>query len=286
MQFAEYANQTGHCGPLTTELAVRWAGLPENASGSHLARRLDAVRGFARYRYIFDSVTEIPPCDVFGPAYRRKMPCIFSLSELAVLLQEARRLTPENSLRPQTYSTYFGLLACTGLRNGEARRLTLADVDFQRELLHVRETKFRKSRLLPLHDSTLQVLKSYARLRDRFFPIARSDSFFVTLRGTALSYPAVYSTFSQLREQLNGTGRTGRRLPRIHDLRHTFACRRLLQWHQQGVDVNHAIASLSTYLGHASINDTYWYLTGIPELLALAGSRFEQFTSSDPGDAS
>ncbi len=160
-------------------------------------------------------------------------------------------------------------------------------MDFERRLLHIRETKFRKSRLVPLHDSTVQALNVYARSRDKLCPVAKTDGFFVTLRGTCLAGPTVRGTFGQLRQQL--TWRTGRdgHPPRLHDFRHTFACRRLLDWYERGVDVNHAVAALSTYLGHVDVNHTYWYLTGTPELLELAGTRFEQkFATLDSGDAS
>ncbi len=286
LKFAKYADEMGHRGAVTTELAIRWAALAESASGSHRACRLNVVRGFARHRALFDPETEIPPSDVFGPPYRRRVPYIFSPSELATLVKAAEGLPPKGSLRPRTFATFFGLLVCTGLRSREARRLTRGDVDFGRRLLHIRETKFRKSRLVPVHDSTVQALESYARLRDQFYPIPRTDAFFITIRGTPLAYPTVYWAFDRLRQQL--TWRTGSdgRLPRLHDIRHTFACHRLLDWYRQGVDVHHAIASLSTYLGHVDVNQTYWYLTGTPELLELAGTRFEQFATSSFGDES
>ncbi|MBM4092465.1 MAG: integrase [Planctomycetes bacterium] len=285
MQFAEYADETGHRETVTTELAVRWAALAKNASGSHRACRLNVVRGFAKYRALFDPKTEIPPPGVFGPPYRRRTPYIFSCSEVAALLKAAQHLPPEGSLRPHTFSTFFGLLACTGLRHREARRLTRDDVDFKSRLLRIRETKFRKSRLVPLHDSTLTALASYARVRDEFPSSARTDAFFVTLRGTPLSTSAAHWAFSRVREQLTWQDIGEGRRPRIHDFRHTFACRRLREWYEQGVDVNHAIVGLATYLGHADVNDTYWYLSATPELLELAGSRFEQFAKSNSGDA-
>jgi len=286
LKFATYADEMNHCGAVTTELAIRWAALAESASGSHRACRLNAVRGFARYRALFDPDTEIPPCDVFGPPYRRRAPYIYSSSELTALVKAAEGLPPEGSLRPKTFATFFGLLACTGLRNRETRCLTRADVDIRRCLLHIRETKFRKSRLVPVHDSTAQALEAYAELRDQFYPIAQTDAFFITLRGTPLAKPTVYWAFDQLRQQLTWRMGTDGRLPRLHDIRHTFACHRLLDWYHQGVDVHHAIAALSTYLGHVDVSHTYWYLTGTPELLELAGTRFEQFAASSFGDES
>lgn len=286
LQFAEYADQTGHDGPVTAELAIGWAALAESASGAHRAYRLSVVRNFAQYRALFDPQTEIPPSDVFGPRYRRKAPYIFSATELADFLKAAKRLPPEGSLRPETFATFFGLLICTGLRCREARCLTRADVDFQQRLLRIRQTKFRKSRLVPLHESTVQALKSYAKLRDDFYPLPQTDAFFVSLRGTLLAYPTVHWAFDRLRQSLTWRTDGQARLPRLHDFRHTFACQRLLDWYCQGVDVHHAVALLATYLGHVDINYTYWYLTGTPELLERAGTRFEQFAPSPQGDLS
>jgi len=284
LQFAQYADRSGHRGSLTTQLAVQWAKLPRKASRSYLARRLDIVRGFAKHCAISDPNTEIPPENVFGPAYRRITPYIYTEAEIAALLAAARDLPPRKGLRPHTYATLFGLLACTGLRLQEALKLTRSDVDWKRELLTIRQTKFRKTRLVPLHPTAVRALRDYTRLRDRFHPAARTDAFFVTVRGTRPCDATARGAFAVLRDQLTWAGHSGRPRPRIHDLRHSFACRRLLQWYEQGTDIDQAIAALSTYLGHADVRDTYWYLTGVPELLQLAGARFEHFTKSISGD--
>jgi integrase len=281
--FATYADRAGHRGPLTTALAVRWARLPRGASPVYWARRLDVVRGFARYRALSDPATEIPPQGILGPAYRRVTPHIYSQAELADLLAAARRLSPGTGLRPHTYATLFGLIACTGLRLSEALGLNRSDVDWQRGLLTVRQSKFRKSRLVPLHASATQALQAYADRRDRLRPGATEEAFFVTGRGTRLCRATAEGTFRGLRAQLSWPAAGGRRGPRIHDLRHTFACRRLQRWYEQGVAVDQAIAALSTYLGHTTIRDTYWYLTGVPELLELAAARFRRFAAPDPG---
>lgn len=278
LRFARYADRSGHRGPVTTELAVRWAGLAQQASGAHLARRLGIVRNFAKYLAIFDPKTEIPPHNVFGPAYRRVPPYIYTPGEISTLLAAAQDLRPKHALRPHTYATLFGLLACTGLRLGEALRLARPDVDCQRGLLTIRNTKFRKSRLVPLHATTMEALRAYARLRDRHYPMARSDAFFLSMLGTGLSSSSVHGTFVQLRRQLSWLPTNGKRAPRIHDLRHTFACRRLILWHEQGVSVDHRLMALSTYLGHVSVSNTYWYLTGVPELLEWASAQLENFS--------
>jgi integrase len=284
LAFARHADRAGHRGPLTTELAVGWARLPAETTPLYQARRLQVVRGFARYRAIFEPATEIPPEGLLGPAQRRGTPHIYSEAELSALLAAARLLRSPTGLRSQTYATLIGLLSCTGLRISEVLRLGRSDVDPGQATLTIRETKFHKSRLVPLHPTALQALGSYGRFRDRCHPIPRTDAFFVSEQGTPLIYSTVRITFRKLRAQLPALPRTGGRAPRIHDLRHTFACRRLLRWYAEGADLDHAILTLSTYLGHAQVSDTYWYLTGIPELLDLAAGRFEHFAAPEPGD--
>jgi integrase len=284
LQFARYADRSGHRGPVTAQLAIRWAGLPRHASRVHLARRLDIVRCFAKHRAIFDCATQIPPNNVFGPAYRRVTPYIYRSAELSALLAAARNLPPRGSLRPHTYATLFGLLACTGLRLREALRLTRADVDWDNGMLTVRQSKFRKSRLVPLHPTATQALRAYARLRDRHYPAANSDALFLSVRGTRLAHSTAEAAFLQLRRQQSWRPQPGRPLPRIHDLRHAFACRRLVLWQEQGADVEHHLLALSTYLGHASLRDTYWYLTAVPDLMQSAGSRFEHFSEAISGE--
>jgi integrase len=284
LRFAEYAEQVGHQGPLTTELAIRWVRLPSAASPGYLARRLDVVRGFARYRALFDPQTEIPGRDLLGVGFRRRPPHIYSDAEVSALLDAAGRLPPDDGLRPRTYVTFFGLLACTGLRVSEAVKLARSDVDWQQGMLTVRQTKFRKSRLVPLHPSTTQALRDYTDLRERFHPASSAEAFFLTGRGTPLALATVGVVFWQLRKQLGWQSRPGEGWPRIHDFRHTFACRRLLRWYQEGADIEYALPALATYLGHARVAHTYWYLTGIPELLGLAATRFERFAAPASGD--
>jgi integrase len=257
MQFAAYADRSGHRGPLTTELAVRWARLPQQGSPVYWARRLDLVHGFAKYRAIFDPRTEIPPRGLLGQAYRRRTPHIYSEADIAALLAGARQLPPAHGLRPHTYATLFGLLACTGLRLSEALRLARSDVAWQRGLLTIRQTKFRKSRLVPLHSTALQALLAYADLRDHLHPITQTEVFFVTVHGRRLCSATVAGVFIQLRRDLGWLSKRSSRAPRIHDLRLSFACRRLLQWYEQGIPVDCAVAALSTYLGHVSVSNTY-----------------------------
>jgi integrase len=283
LRFAEYADHLGHQGPLTIALAVQWAKLPSQAAPLYWARRLEVVRVFAEYRAAFDARTEIPPRRMLGPAHRRTAPYIYSPEEIGQLLAAARAIRPVTGLRPQTYTTLFGLLACTGLRISEAVKLDRADVDLARGLLMIRQTKFHKSRIVPLHPSTTEVLAKYARFRDQYHPTAQTTAFFLTEWGWSLNAQMAQTTFRKLRKQLGWLPRNGTRKPRIHDLRHTFACRRLLQWYEENADLDQGVTALATYLGHARVSNTYWYLTGFPELLAVAGARFERFVTSEKG---
>lgn len=285
LKFAAYADALEHTGPLTVELALQWARLPKHADPLYWARRLEVVRGLARYLSLFDPATEIPPAKLLGAAHRRNQPHVYSDDELHALLRGAASLSPANGLRPQTYTALFGLLACTGLRISEALRLDQTDTDLDAGILTVRLTKFRKSRLVPLHPSAAEALRQYAACRDAYHPVSHSPAFFIGEVGNRLVYSTVRHAFNQVRSQLQWPpGANGRR-PRIHDLRHTFACRRLLTWCQAGIDVNQAMAALSTYLGHAKASDTYWYLTATPELLGVGAERFEVFAQMHKGEA-
>jgi integrase len=283
LQFAKYADGSGHQGPLTEELALRWARLPSKAAPLYQARRLEIVRGFARHRAVFDPTVAVPAPGLLGSAHGRTAPHIYSEAEVSALLRAAARLSPNGGLRPRTYAALLSLLACTGLRISEALKLKLADVDWERRLLTIRETKFHKTRLVPLHASAVRGLRTYARFRDRCVPPAGNSAFFRAEHGDRLCYRTVCGVFRKLYDGLSTSKAGIGRAPRLHDFRHTFACRRLLLWYRQGTDVEHAVASLSTYLGHAKVSDTYWYLTGIPELLGLAAVRFERLAALGTG---
>lgn len=277
-QFAEFADASGHCGPLTIDLALRWAQLPKGCDRLYCARRLEIVRCFARHLSVTEPGTEVPPRGLCGTAHRRTPPHIYSEAELAALLHAAGQLTPTNGLRPRTYATLFGLLACTGLRISEALRLERSETDLSRGILKIRETKFRKTRLVPLHATATTALEAYAAARDRLAPQTECGRFFVSDQGHAVPYSTVQHLFRRLCDSLRIAG-TGRRLPRLHDLRHTFACRRIEQCYAMQADVDQAVSALSVYLGHAKVSDTYWYLTATPRLVACAAQRFERFAA-------
>jgi integrase/recombinase XerC len=275
-QFAEYADARGHEGPLTLDLQLDWAR-SRGTKRITWARRLEIVRPFAAYFRQFEPETVVPDPATFGPGHRRLMPHIYTNREICDLLDEAGRLCPRGGLRPATYRTLFGLIAATGLRKSEALHLSRADIDLGAQLLAVRETKFKKSRLLYLHSSTVRVLEAYRRKRDRQVGRDPSLPFFVCPAGKELPPCTVQRVFVDLRTRLGWVARGGHMHPRIHDLRHTFAVRRMQRWHQSGVCLEHGTFLLRTYLGHAEISDTYWYLTAVPELLEIVGDMFERF---------
>jgi integrase len=260
---------------VTTELARRWA-VSANASPARAAWRLRIVRDFAIHHQASDPRTEIPPKDLLPCRNHRKTPYLYSDEEVGRLLQAARELPPGKGLRHRTYATLVGLLAATGLRVGEALALDGADIDWQVGMLIVRQSKFRKTRLVPAHASVVDHLRQYQEARDRVHPAPLTSAFFVSERGRRLPYPTVRMVFRRLCEQIGLHGSASARRPRIHDLRHRFAVNTLIRWYREGVDVERCLPRLSTYLGHGCCEHTYWYLTAVPELLRLAAERLEQ----------
>jgi integrase/recombinase XerD len=284
LAFARFADASGHRGPLTRQLITSWArDEAKRATPLTWARRLDVIRPFAKHRARIEPGTYVPEADTFGRNRRRLAPHIYTNREIADLLAAAGRLSPKGTLRPATYRALFGLIAATGLRLSEALRLQCADVDLDAGMLTVRQTKFAKSRLVPLHPTTVRALKQYLALRQRHLPTVQDAPFLASTRGTALAKRTVHGVFDQLRKQLAWTARGGHAAPRIHDLRHTFICRRVQLWHEHGTEIDNAMVALSTYVGHAKVSDTYWYLTAAPDLMSAAGRRFEQLVEA--GDA-
>ena len=224
LNFARYADRSGHRGPLTRQLALRWAALPRTASRLYWARRLEVLRLFARHQAAFEPATEIPPRHIFGPAHRRETPHLYSAGQLRGLLARSARLP--GRLRPLTYKTLFGLLGCTGLRISEALALQIGDVDLNQGHILIRESKYHHRRWVPLHPTALVALRRYDHRRRMIFPGAQH--FFVSDRGRRFAYTTVRCIFRQLARGLRSNG--ARPWVRLHDLRHTFACRVLLRW--------------------------------------------------------
>lgn len=257
---------------VTVEAALAWAQHSATGKGRSVApRRMTAARGFARYLSGIDANTEVPPLGLIPSWQRWRRPFIYTPTDIDAILSQARD-SIVSPLRAATYETLLGLLAASGLRIGEAIKLDRSDVDWDQGVLLIRESKFGKSRLVPLHPSTMQALTAHACLRDELQPRPKDASFFVSLTRKRLSYAVVQDTFRQLINNA-GVGTDAPSPPRLHDLRHTFAVRTLLGWYRSDEDVQAKIPSLSTYLGHREPASTYWYLSAAPELLALAAAR-------------
>jgi integrase/recombinase XerD len=266
---ADAANQR----TITTQFAIEWARRPTSGSRNYLSRRLRAVRGFARYLHALDPTCEIPPLELLPASKYRPAPYLYRDEEIIALMTAAGGLRPP--LRAATFQTLIGLLACTGLRIGEAIRLDREDFDQTNRLLIVRDSKFGKSREVLLDPSTVRALVSYGEIRDRLRPHPKERSLFITTRGTRPAHPTIHQPFRALLDQAGVTHPSLSRRVRIHDLRHSFAVKTLLGWYRDGGDVAARMPLLSTYMGHVDPAATFWYLSAAPELLQLAAERLE-----------
>lgn len=256
---------------ITTAAALEWADQSSAPPGSSVRpRRMTAARGFAKYLAGIDPATEVPPLGLLTYAARAPRPFIYSPSDVETILVRLRRFAP--AIRAATYTTLIGLLAASGMRIGEAIGLDVDDVDWEHGVLLIRESKFGKSRLIPLLGTSIHALREYERQRQQLLPEPTDPSFFVSRTGRRLSYPLVQQPFQRIVDR-EGIGADAPRRPRLHDFRHTFAVRTLLGWYRDGLDVQSRIPILSTYLGHREPAHTYWYLSAVPELLACAAER-------------
>lgn len=265
-----------HADFITTELALVWAQQPTSVQIAQWARRLSFVRGFARYCSAVDARTQIPPSDLIPCRRVRPQPYFFADGDIEQLLQAALGLPPEDGLRRWTFHCLFGLLIVSGLRIGEARKLILDDIDLDEAVLTIRSSKFGKSRLVPLHASTVKVLADYLQRRQRVFPAPSVSHVFVNDRGMPISHDQALDTFQRLLKTIGATAQGEQRRPHLHDLRHRFALETLVQWYRDGQEVERRLPVLSAYLGHTEVRDTYWYLSARPELMTLARERFER----------
>lgn len=264
------------CDHVSVETAVAWATLPANPDSPWRAQRLGMVRSFARYLHALDPAHEVPPPGLVPPGPGRPVPFLFSDNEVVALMAAARRL--RNPLRASTLETVVGLLAVSGLRVGEAIRLDCNDVDVEQGALTVRHTKAGRSRVVPLHPSTIEALRAYGARRDELFPKPSAPSFFISTTGTRLRSGSLRQAFGEVLPAAGLPPRTGRCGPRLGGLRHSFAVSTMVDWHRAGAEVGANLPLLSTYLGHVSPASTYWYLSASPHLLAAAADRLETTT--------
>lgn len=277
--FVTFAEANGSAY-ITRELAVRWAKQPHNAQPATWAWRLGMVRRFASWRSVTDPRTEVLPEGLMPYRYYRNSPYIYNDNEIERLIRAASKLPSTNGLKAHSYSVLFGLLSVTGMRVSEVLKLNREDVDLADGILTIRRTKFGKSRLVPLHGSTRDVLKRYDQLRDQVFPRPTTPAFFISDRGVRITEWSARYTFAKISQQigLRTVAKGHGRGPRIHDMRHRFAARTLIEWYRTGVDVERELPKLATYLGHVHVNETYWYLEAVPELLQLATQRLMKHT--------
>ena len=257
---------------LTITDAVAWA-TSTPAAAAWTSGRLGIARGFARFVHAHDPATEIPPTRLLPAPSHRTVPYIYSDDDITCLIAAAGNLRPAH--RADTYQMMIALAAVTGMRVGEIVRLDNRDVDLVDGLLTIRDSKFTKSRQVPLHTTTVAALDDYRQRRDERRPVPKTTAFFTSAIGTRVLRDNLSTIFPRLVREAGLRSPVGRRSPRAHDLRHTFAVRTLIEWHRQRVDVNEHIAVLSAWLGHVDPSNTYWYLTGVPELLAQVTNRLD-----------
>ena len=281
LAFARFADAKDHEGPLTTAIVLRWAKEQAvHADPFTWAQRLNVLRPFARHLADSESGTDFPEGAPFGRSKRRVAPHIFTPAELIALITSARTLPPVFGAGPATLPTLLGLLAAMGLRVSEALRLLRGDLNEAVTHITVKHSKFERTRIVPLHPTATAALRDYLRMRARLGPIDRSAPLFLDERsGEVLRYGTVRRAWLRLTGNLRIVPRGGHRFVRIHDLRHTFICRRLMLWQAEGTDIDNTMLALSTYVGHVNLGDTYWYMQAVPELMALAGNRFEALAS-------
>jgi integrase/recombinase XerD len=265
-----------HQKRITTAIALRFASLRPASQAASQAARYNAVRLFAIYDQLHrEPRNESLPAKQLPSGRQRARPCLNSEAEILRLLESARRYRTVRARPPAVYYFLFGLLVVTGMRVREALGLEDRDIDWENAVLTVRAAKFGRDRLVPLHASTMQQLRSYQEARDRALAKAgrRSPRLFLTSRGTALSYPGVYFVYLRVRQAAGLNRPVG---PRIHDLRHRFAVESLLRWYRLDEPIEERLPVLATYLGHESMVGTYWYLSCTPALMATAAARLEQ----------
>jgi integrase/recombinase XerD len=281
-QFDRYCARIG-VTRVTTEAAVAWATAPAGASPGWWAQRLGIVRGFAAWAQTQDLGIEVPPADLVPGRFGRVVPYLYSDADIVALMAATDHLPLP--LQRHTYRTLIGLLSITGLRIGEAIRLGRDEVGVERRVVRIVNSKFGKSREIPLHASSSEALRRYAEHRDQWFPAPPCGRFFLSTKGTPLRYSVVQPTFAKLARQAGLQPRSPRCKPRLHDIRHTMAIRALADCYATGGDVHAVLPLLATWMGHGDPNSSYWYLFASPELLGLAGGLLEAAFEHESGEA-
>jgi integrase len=267
---------------ISTSLALAWAQAPTSVQPARWAQRLRCVRGFARYCSAIDPRTEIPSAGLLPFTHQRPTPYFFTDEDIRKLLDAALHASARDSMAQHTFFCLFGLLSVTGLRISEALGIAPKDVDLDEGILTIRSSKFGKSRLVPLHTSTITALVNYGKRREQILAGRQVPYWFANAQGTRVSYDVVRDAFRRLTKQIGLRSRSDGRRPHLHDLRHRFAMVTVLQWYRNGEDVERRLPVLSAYLGHVEVCNTYWYLSASPDLLEAAKGRLERCWEQRP----
>jgi integrase len=275
--FARFVGDQREAGVLTMELLLQWVQSAATPGPVTAARRVEVLRPFLKHCRQFDPICPVIPLDHCGRGHRRLSPHIYTEAEVQALLAAARELKPDG-WRPITYATLFGLLAVTGLRLSEALGLDRKDLNLENPSLTVRQTKFKKSRLVPIHVSTARAIADYQHAVRGIPRQSGNETVFLTREGRPIPKRTVSNIFERLRHRLGWAARGGHPQPRIHDLRHTFICQALLLG-QRDNRIDHVADAISTYVGHAKVSDTYWYISATPALMNEASQRFCRFSA-------
>jgi integrase len=280
--FVEFMSRH-HARRLTGKWIVKWVLQNPSTDSSYQKLRFCAIRGFARYCSAIDPSTEVPPADLMPPGRARNRFYLYSDGEIRRLLAETlKHRVGATSISRWVRYTLYGLLCVTGMRVGEALRMDVNDVDLDKGIITIRNSKFGKSRLVPLHPSTRTALRKYLCRREEYFKGQSIVPLFVTRHGTRLNYNDAWKSFVKLSRKIGLRGPTDRRGPRIHDFRHCAAVKVMLRCYRSGHDPEKRLPVLSTYLGHVDVNHTYWYLHQNPALMNRAVARLERYWSCPP----
>ena len=280
--FASFAMKQNDSVSLSVALALRWANMTKSGTEITVAKRFSVLRPFSHYLVMLGYDAVILPSHFLASTHRRFPPYIFSETEITELMKAALNLWPTNGLRPVTIQTLIGLLVSTGLRPGEAVRLQCQDVVLDLGEIAIQNSKGWKQRMVLLSPSTVDALQAYVTFRDSVNLPGQVASFFQLDNGRTLNMRAVTHAFGCLREATGLSIKVNGSYPRLYDLRHTFVCRRVLDWYQSGDDLDCRVAQLSRYIGHKKVSNTYWYLTATPALMACAAKRFTREYSGEP----
>jgi site-specific recombinase XerD len=276
-QFASFVNKR-RVTHITVKLALEFATLNPKASPERWAQRLNVIRQFAKYWSTEDLRTEIPPKNMLPHSYRRKTPYIYDDIEIINLLTCNESDQPNDRFEQHVYFVLFGLLAVTGMRISEALNLECKEIDLQNLIITIRKSKFQKSRYIPIHKTTADILQTFNTYRSHCFPNHKTPQFFIDRNGNALKAARVIYVFRKRMIKIGIATSKEKNNPRIMSLRHTFAVKTLLHWYKSGVsNIDSYMPLLSTYLGHVSPSNTYWYLTATPQLLHFILARCKSY---------